>query len=68
MFHRASDLRRLKNVLPSPKKAVIQRPGTTPHGLLLGYMAGVLKRVEAEVREGAELWYEIDFVTTIPDI
>ena len=27
-------------------------------------MAGVLKRVEAEVRESAELWYEIDFVTT----
>ena len=24
----------------------------------------VLKRVEAEVRESAELWYEIDFVTT----
>jgi len=33
------------------KKAVKQRPGTTPHGLLLGCMAGVLKRVEAEVRE-----------------
>jgi len=49
------------------KKAVIQRPGTTPHGLLLGCMAGVLKRVEAEVRESAELWYEIDFVTTITD-
>ena len=58
---------RLKNMLPSTtKKAVIQRPGTTPHGLLLGCMAGVLKRVEAEVRESAELWYEIDFVTTIP--
>ena len=37
------------------KKAVIQRPGSTPHGLLLGCMAGVLNRVEAEVRESAEL-------------
>ena len=36
--------------------------GTAPHGLLLGCMAGVLKRVEGEVRKSAELWYEIDFV------
>ena len=49
------------------QKAVIQRPGTTPHGLLLGYMAEVLKRVEEEVRESAEIWYEIDFITTTPD-
>ena len=68
VFHTASDLRRQKNVLPSTtKKAVIQRPGTTPHGLLLGYMAEVLKRVEEEVRESAEIWYEIDFITTTPD-
>ena len=26
------------------------------------YMAGVLERVEGEVRKSAELWYEIDFV------
>jgi len=30
-------------------------------------MAGVLKRVEAEFRESAELLYEIDFVTTTLD-
>jgi len=67
VFHRASENEIEECVTINNKKVVIQRPGTTPHGLLLGCMAGVLKRVEAEVRESAELWYEIDFVITTPD-
>jgi len=54
VIHRTSDLRMCYH---QEQKAVIQRPGTTPHGVLLSCMAGVLKRVEAEVRESAELWY-----------
>ena len=68
VFHRASENKEIEEcVTINNKKAVIQRPGTIPHGLLLSSIAGVLKRVEAEVRESAELRYEIDFVTTTPD-
>jgi len=64
---RFKEIEEFECVTINNKKAVIQRSGTTPHGLLLGCMAEVLKRVEAEVRESAELWYQIDFVTTTPD-
>ena len=68
VFHRASENKEIEEcVTINNKKAVIQCTGTTPHGLLLGCMAGVLKTVEAKVGESAELWYEIDFVTTTPD-
>jgi len=68
VFHRASESKEIEECVTINKnKAGIQRPVTTPHGLLLSCIAGVLKRVEAEVRESAELWYEIDFVTTTLD-
>jgi len=64
VFHRASKNKEIEEVLPSSSYTM---PWYYPHGLLLGCMAGVLKRVEAEVRESAKLWYVIDFVTTTPD-
>ena len=51
-------------MLPSTTKKQLYNALVLAH---IGCMAGVLKTVEAEVRESAELWYEIDFVTTTPD-
>ena len=68
VFHRAGKNKEIEEcVTINNKKAVMQHPGTTPHGLLLGCMAGVLKRVESEGRESAEVWCEIDFFTTTLD-